>query len=48
MKKYKVTVFDIIEGEPKFYSIDVTCNDVATEIWLNSQYKHILEVEEIK
>jgi hypothetical protein len=48
MKNYKVTMFEVINKEPKFYSVNVTCNDVATEIWLNPQYKNVWEVEEIK
>jgi len=48
MKNYKVTMFELINKEPKFYSINVACNDVATEIWLNRLYKNVWEVEVIK
>ena len=46
MKNYKVTMFEIIKEEPKFYSVNVACNDVATEICLNPQYKNVYDVEE--
>lgn len=48
MKTYKVTMFNVINGEPQFYFVNVECDDVATEIWLNPQYKNIWEVEPIK
>ena len=47
MKNYKVTMFNVVNKEPQFYSVTVTCEDVAKEIWLNPQYKNIWEVEEI-
>lgn len=48
MKNYKVTMFNVIEGEPQFYSINISCTDAATEIWLNPQFKNIYDVEEIQ
>ena len=48
MKRYKVTMFEIIDGKPKFYSIKVYCKDVATDVWLNPQYRNVYEVEETK
>lgn len=48
MKEYKVTMFEVVENVPYFYSINVTCQDVATEIWLNSEYKNVWDVTEIQ
>lgn len=48
MKKYKVTMFNVIDGKPQFYSINISCTDAATEIWLNPQFKNIYDVEEIQ
>lgn len=47
MKNYKVTMFNVVDGEPQFYSVNVACSDVATEVWLNPQFKNVYEVEEI-
>ena len=47
MKNYKVTMFNVVDGEPQFYSVNVSCHDVATEVWLNPQFKNVYEVEEI-
>ncbi len=47
MKTYKVTMFRVIENHPEFYSINVICRDVATEIWLNPKYKNVWDVTEI-
>lgn len=47
MKKYKVTMFEVIDNKPHFYSINVVCTDMATEIWLNPMYKNVYEVTEI-
>ena len=47
MKNYKVTMFEIVDKKPCFYSITVVCNNVATEIWLNPEYKNVYDVEEI-
>lgn len=47
MKEYKVTMFEVVDDKPHFHSINVTCNDVATEIWLNPTYRNVWEVIEI-
>ena len=47
MKRYKVTMFAIIDKKPEFYSVTVSCEDVATEVWLNPLFKNVYEVEEI-
>lgn len=47
MKKCKVTMFEVINKEPRFYFITVFCNDIATDIWLNPVYKNIWDVEQI-
>lgn len=47
MKNYKVTMFALIDKKPHFYSVNISCEDVATEVWLNPMYENIWEVEEI-
>jgi len=47
MKIYKVTMFRVVGNHPEFYSINVACKDVATEIWLNPNYKNVWDVTEI-
>ena len=47
MKNYKITMFNVVEGEPQFYSVNVACEDVSTEVWLNPEFKHVYEVEEL-
>lgn len=47
MKEYKVTMFEVVDNIPHFYSISVSCQDVATEIWLNPEYKNVWDVKEM-
>ena len=47
MKKYSVTMWTMIDGKPSFYNVSVCCEDAATEIYLNPEFKNIYEVNEI-
>ena len=47
MKDYKVTMIEIVDGKQQYNSVYVTCEDAATDIWLNPKFKNIFEVEEL-
>lgn len=47
MKEFKVTLFKIINKIPVCYTTIISCEDPATEIWLNPMFKNVLEVQQI-
>lgn len=47
MKNYEVTVWCVVDRKVEICIFQTTCEDVATDIWLDPFFRHIIEVKEI-
>lgn len=47
MKNYEVTMYSVVDGKVEVCIFKTSCKDVATDIWLNPFFRHIIEVKEI-